>query len=206
MKEDGCCQDKAQTQYKLEYKILFSLVVAGKSAKFAEAVMGRLFAAYPPDAVPCVTPFEAIRRMIATNFVQSRLRGARSGNYGKLEKAFKALVEADFDLRLCTHQDLEKIPGIGPKTSRFFILWTRPDAQVAALDTHILKWMNYLGHTTIKSTPTGKKYEELEKWFLVEAALRNIKPAKLDYMVWEWCKEGYHKEGWPTELEKDYTG
>lgn len=186
-----------QTQYKLEYKILFALVVAGKNAKFAERVTNALLAISHVDELR-ISPFFTIRRAIEDGMLLNYLQYCRSGNYGKLERAFKTLVESSIDLRLCTPQDLEKVPGIGPKTSRFFILWTRPDARFASLDTHILKWLKYLGYNAPKSTPTGKKYEELELAFLSEADKRKCKPVKLDYAIWEYCRDGGHKSGeWP---------
>ncbi len=192
---------KPQTQYKLEYKLLFSLVVAGKSAKFAEKVMRKFLPLSLRDVG--VGPFWHVRTLAAGNDLGNTLRDCKSGNYTKLEHAFKSLVEADLDLRLCSPQDLEKIKGIGPKTSRFFILWTRPNARYAALDTHILKWMRYLGYNAPLTTPTGKKYAELELAFLAEADERKIKPAKLDYAIWEYCRDGKHKDGqWPKELSK----
>ncbi len=196
---------KPQTQYKLEYKLLFSLVVAGKSAKFAEAVMARFLS----DKDSEMSPFDWVRLLANTTIVGfgsgllGRLMLVRSGNYTKLERAFRLIVEADLDLRVCTPEDLEKVPGIGPKTSRFLILWTRPNARYAALDTHILKWLRYLGYNAPLTTPSGKKYAELETIFLTEADKRKIKPAKLDYTIWEYCRDGKHKDGqWPKELQK----
>jgi thermostable 8-oxoguanine DNA glycosylase len=78
-----------------------------------------------------------------------------------------------------------KIHGIGPKTSRFFILWTRPHERYAALDVHILRWLRGLGHNAPRSTPNGRKYGELEKIFLSEADKRGLSPGELDAQVWE---------------------
>lgn len=199
---------KEQTQYKLEYKLLFSLVVAGKSADFAQGVLHKLLP--EPEYLDKYchgSPMTYVRDMISCQVLPSELARCRSGNYAKLEKAFRRASElvlsGSLDLRLCTPQELEKVPGIGPKTSRFFILWTRPDARCAALDTHILKWLSYLGYKAPKSTPPkGKKYDELELAFLQEADKRKLKPSELDAMVWEWCWKGMHKtHGWPPELQ-----
>ncbi len=193
-----------QTQYKLEYKLLFSMVVAGKSATFAEGAMKKFLDSYNLPEAP---PLEIVGRMYLDGVLGAALRNAKTGNYTKLEKAFveaaERVLNGSLDLRVCTPSQLEEIPGIGPKTSRFFILWTRPDARVAALDTHILKWLRYLGYKAPKSTPTGKKYEELELAFLAEADKRKMKPAALDTMIWEWCRDGSHKtHGWPPELQQ----
>ena len=82
-------------------------------------------------------------------------------------------------------EELEEIHGIGPKTSRFFIMWTRPGANYAALDTHILKWLALRGHKVPKSTPSGKKYKEIEKIFLREAAELGMSPQELDTIIWK---------------------
>ena len=63
--------------------------------------------------------------------------------------------------------DLETIKGIGPKTSRFFLMSSRQGVEYAALDTHILRWMRDQGIENIpKSTPSGKRYLDLEQIYL----------------------------------------
>ena len=81
-------------------------------------------------------------------------------------------------------EDLEAIPGIGPKTSRFFLLHTRPNQEIAVLDTWILKYLKNAGYNAPKATPSGKKYLELEKNFLFEARKNNMKPADFDIYIW----------------------
>lgn len=205
---------REQTQYKLEYKLLYSLVVAGKSAKFAEAVMERFLG--DPEALveQWGTPFSKVRHMCGVKGEQedvllANLKHCRSGNYTKLERAFRAIVEANLDLGVCSPQDLEKIPGIGPKTSRFFILWTRPGARHAALDTHILKWLRFLlkNQKVPTSTPSGKQYGLLEAVVLDQADLRGMTPGELDEKIWGWCMQNNNNgldyslaSSWPEEL------
>lgn len=208
----GAPKGRPQTQYKLEYKLLYSLVVAGKSAKFAENVMAKFLGDPEAVAEQWGTPFPMVRHMCGVpgeqeDVLMANLKYCRSGNYTKLERAFKAIVEAKFNLRTCTPQDLEKVPGIGPKTSRFFILWTRPGAKYAALDTHILKWLRYLGANAPLATPTKKKYALLEHIVLLQAAHRKMTPGELDEKIWRHCQENnnkgldYSKAGsWPKEL------
>lgn len=200
---------KPQDQAKLEYKLLYSLVVAGKSATFAERVMQRFFGIKHVDELATAKrqPFAWVRYL--GNNLETALRSSRSGNYTKLTHAFMAVAESGINLRTCTPQDLEAIKGIGPKTSRFFILWTRKNESYAALDTHILKWLRYLGHKAPKSTPTGAKYAELEKVFLAEVKKRNTTTSELDYAIWEHCRDNA-KVGtdynnplfWPVRLRK----
>ncbi len=182
----------------LEYRLLYSVVVAGKSAKFANAAMGR-FMDYGKQS-----PFEWVRYLRRAGVLAQGLIESRTGNYTKIERAFSGIVDAKLNLKTCTPAELEKIHGIGPKTSRFFILWTRPGARVAALDTHILKWLRYLGHDAPLSTPqSSERYIKLEKIILDEADQRGMTPRDLDAAIWDWCSKGLHANGeWPKELQK----
>jgi thermostable 8-oxoguanine DNA glycosylase len=109
---------------------------------------------------------------------------AKVGNYGKVFKAFHEVAFANLDLRTCSPAELEAIHGIGPKTARFFIIWTRQDARVAALDVHILRWMRNLGYDAPRQTPSGKRYAVLEAAFLAEADRRGLSPQALDAQIW----------------------
>jgi thermostable 8-oxoguanine DNA glycosylase len=88
------------------------------------------------------------------------------------------------NLQTCSPTELETIHGIGPKTARFFIIWTRPDARVAALDVHVLRWLKTLGYDAPSQTPSGKRYVELEIAFLAEADRRRVTPHILDQQIW----------------------
>ena len=99
-----------------------------------------------------------------------------------------AVGSDELDLRTCSADDLEKIHGIGMKTSRCFIIHSRPGARYAGLDTHILKHLKACGVENVpKSTPSSKKeYLRLEKEFLRIADLNNMTPAAYDLMIWNW--------------------
>lgn len=207
---------KEQTKYKLEYKLLFSMVVAGKSANFAESVMQKFLqptteAQWGPT--PTQTPLAWVRELDGSGSLYQHLQACRSGNYHKLTAGFseaaRLVDEEGLDLRTATPEQLEKIKGIGPKTSRFFILWTRPGADYAALDTHILKWLRYLGFEAPKSTPTGKRYRELELRFLEQARLRQMTAGQLDDTIWQWCwrnnasqMDYSSHDSWPAQLRR----
>lgn len=160
----------------LEYRLLYSIIVAGKSATFAQNALRRL--------LMTATPFVELQGYLDKGLLAERLREARVGNYTKIETAIRELLSAKLDLRTVLPNDLEMIHGIGPKTSRFFLLWTEPDAQYAALDVHVLRWMRTLGYDAPKVTPTGKKYHELEQAFLKEAENRRMSPRELDSLIW----------------------
>jgi thermostable 8-oxoguanine DNA glycosylase len=116
--------------------------------------------------------------------LETILRESRTGNYTKLAACIRGLLTAKLDLATCAPIDLEAIHGIGPKTSRFFILWTRPGAEYAALDVHVLRWLRLMGHDAPKATPTGAKYAELERVFLVLAKSFGMTPRELDHAIW----------------------
>jgi len=181
------------TDRELQYRLIYSIVVAGKSAKFAENVLVKLFGAYPEE------PFVLIKRWIEIDALETNLRQARTGNYNKLIRALSELVKTPIDLRTCEPEDLERIHGIGPKSSRFFIMWTRPNVNYAALDTHVLKWLKLRGHNVPKSTPSGKKYKEIEKIFLLEAEKMGVSPQELDAAIWK-AFSGYMN--WSPEKEQ----
>jgi thermostable 8-oxoguanine DNA glycosylase len=164
-------------QHELEWRILYAVVVAGKSAEFARGVLSRLL----PHQV--LGPYDQLRLMRARRNLPAKLREARTGNYRKNQAAIEGLLDADFDLATCTPWDLDEIKGIGPKTARLFILWTRPDAECAALDAHVLRWLSSLGHDAPRSTPAGRRYARLERIFLEEAKKRGMTARELDAQV-----------------------
>ena len=170
--------DPTLDRYELEYRLVYSPIVAGKSAWFAESATRRFL-----DLRAGYTPLAAVRAMIASGDLGACLRTARTGSYGRLERWFRELV--NLDPATCTVHDLEAVHGIGSKTARFFILWTRPDARVAALDTHVLKWLRAKGYDAPKaSPPPGERYDRLERSFIAEADAVGMTPRELDYAVW----------------------
>jgi hypothetical protein len=181
----------------LEYRLLYAMTVAGKSAVFTTNAMHRFFSGRREDE----SPFDFVRRLDSSGSLLAALQAARTGNYNKLAKGFSEAARANFDLTLCTPETLQKIHGVGQKTARFFLLWTRPDAAVAALDTHILKFLAFLGYDTPIATPSSPAtYAKLETAFMAEAAARHMTPRELDAIVWDHCSKGLHRFGWPSNL------
>jgi endonuclease III len=114
------------------------------------------------------------------------MKGSGIGCYNLKSRTFRELAHADLDLKTCTTDDLEKIPGIGMKTSRCFIIHSRQGARYAGLDTHILKFLRSAGVENVpKATPSSKKeYLRLEKEFLRLADLAGKAPAVFDLEIW----------------------
>lgn len=161
----------------LQWKLIYSVVVAGKSATFADGAMARLFD-------NATSPLSQMANWLPDEF-ESRCRLARTGNYSKLVQFLKQFCIAEISLTTCNAEELEKLHGVGPKTSRFFLLWTRNDANHAALDVHILRWLSNLGYKVPTATPqSGTRYAVIEQHFLHEAKKRNVTPRILDHAVW----------------------
>lgn len=161
----------------IERKLLYSVIVAGKSAVFAENALARFLSGANEE-----TPFQYIKRLSESRKIYDALKKSRCGNYSKILQCFAEVI--DLDVRNCSVSDLEAIHGIGPKTARFFLLLTRPGVRFAALDTHVLKWLREVGYDAPKSTPSGRKYRELELAFLQEADDMGLTPRELDYAIW----------------------
>lgn len=165
----------------LESALVYSCIVAGKSAVFTDAVMKKLKAYLKPG--------ESFFQMFKRNrfILKGILIDCGTGNYEKLYRCFVALsVASSLDLGACEPSELEQIHGIGPKTSRFFILWTRDNANFAALDVHILRWLKTeKGYPNIpRTTPTGEEYLRIEKIFLEEARKAEMTARELDREIW----------------------
>lgn len=138
--------------------------------------------------------------------IETELRVVGAGQYNTLTKAiFETMRELDENrwfLRHCTVEDLEALPGVGPKTARYFLMNTRTSQRYAALDTHILKFLEASeGAPMPKTTPTGKRYAELEQTFLRLADREGIEPVDLDIAVWKASREEANPLAWRAYVE-----
>jgi hypothetical protein len=159
---------------------VFCMCVAGKNGARTERAVEALLDRRGGDGV-----FAWIRLMAEAGLLEGELRKAGIGQYRKLVRGLSELVNSGLDLRACTVDDLEAIHGIGPKTSRYFLMRTRDGVRHAALDTHILKWLRDMGYAVPKSTPQSRtRYRELEGLYLAEADRLHLDPAELDRAIW----------------------
>jgi thermostable 8-oxoguanine DNA glycosylase len=176
------------TDNELQELLVFCVCVAGKTAKTI-APKVHSYCGYHPTK----SPFQLIYDDWGNNFQD--MYKCKLGKYTTLTQAFAEMVavckwkggpkSADIDLRKCTIEELESITGIGPKTSRFFIMSSRPNVRYAALDTHVLGYLNRNGISAPKSTPSSKKqYKELEQKFLELADKSGKSPAEFDLSIW----------------------
>jgi hypothetical protein len=174
-----------RTQAELEEFLLFSILVAGKTAKIQADKLNQFLA----SAKVCdISPFDLIVKVIApwpSRGLMEFMKHYKLGQYNRLDKAFKGILQFKGKLDSVTLEELESVDGIGCKTSRFFILHSRPNQNLAVLDTHILKYMAAQGYNVPKATPNKKKYKEIEDDFLYECRILKKTPADLDLEIWK---------------------
>ena len=174
-----------RTDEELEEFIIFSILMAGHDAKNTARGLERFLGAFKG-----VKPFEVIGRHIKAGTLSLALQNAGLGCHAIRAKSLQSLLESGLDLRRCSLNDLERINGIGPKTSRFFLLHSRANIKVAALDIHILRYLKAIGHKDIpSSTPTGKSYRRIERLFLEEADKSGMSVADFDLFLWRQAKD-----------------
>lgn len=183
------------TTAELEEVLLFWVCAAGKNGNTAARCLDTLLAKIMHKGT---TPFKAILNHASNNVgtplhgIDTLLRSCGIGCYTSKAKTFIALACSGLDLKTCSTADLEKLYGIGMKTARCFIIHSRKDANCAGLDTHILKFLRLMGFDAPKSTPTKRKYLQLEQEFVKLAYKYNKTIAELDLMIWN--HYSYHKE------------
>lgn len=181
---------KPWDQRRLQEWFLFGVCVAGKSARQTAA---KLEAFLEAPAIPHrpmtiwgqhLLPFEFIEKLIANRMLGRHLRKFKLGQYTRINKAMRGMVKVNPET--VTLEELEQIHGVGAKTARMLLLYTRPDQEMIPLDTHVLKWLRANGYDAPKSTPPpGKKYRELEAAFIAEGKKRGLTPKEWDTKVWQ---------------------
>lgn len=178
-----------QTDEQLEEFLLFWILVAGKTAKTAARGLD-CFLTRVGGYID--GPFNAIRRQHTLSTlgmeesIADLLKKCGIGCYNAKSESIKQASFSGYNLRNCTPDELELIKGIGPKTSRCFILHSREGARVAGLDTHILKFLRSKKHEVPDSTPSHRKlYAKLENLFIKYADEAGMSVADFDLHVWK---------------------
>lgn len=173
------------TQDRLEEWILFGICVANKPADPTAVKVDALL--NPPGVIfgPSITPFGKVRILIHEGKLGNELRRLRFGQYTRIERAFREVVEKIKEPLRTSVAELETVNGIGPKTARMVMLYFKPETACVPLDTHILKWLRAQGHDAPVGTPSGKRYLDLEKIFVAEAKKRRMTVKDLDTKVWK---------------------
>jgi thermostable 8-oxoguanine DNA glycosylase len=171
--------------------LLFCIVVAGKTAyiqaqklnDFLVSVNTRLM--MPEN----INPFQSLKSAEQHGILFEEIKKAKLGQYKKIYSGFKFITQIDYNLSKMTPQILEKIPGIGMKSSRFFLLHsdTFYKDKIAILDTHILKFIKEnIDDKAPKSTPVIPiTYIFWEDMFLSWCRKNNKNVADFDLEVWK---------------------
>ena len=173
---------------RLEEWILFGICVANKPADATAVKLERFLDA----GVMCrwegeciESPFARIRFFIKNKQLGWRLRHFRMGQYTRIGRAMREVVEKIKDPLNTSVAELETVNGIGPKTARMVMLYYKPETACVPLDTHILRWLREQGYDAPKGTPSGRRYLELEQNFIAEAKKRRMTVKELDTQVWQ---------------------
>lgn len=164
------------TEEQLEEHVLWWVCAAGKNGVTAAKCLDNLLNYWKFGS-----PFETIRKI---DNLEQELKRFGIGCYKSKAKAFKQLVNSGINLKTCTVEELEEIHGVGPKTSRCFLLHSRLNQRYAGLDRHLLNYLRELGYFVPKSTPTGNKYRQIEKIFLELADKSGKTISQLDLEIW----------------------
>lgn len=171
-----------RTRAELEEWWLFSTIVAGKTASTQARLLDGFLKANDRDHLEA-RPFAIIERLLRFGMLEDAMRTARLGQYSRLTLCWEESLHVD--LARASVKRLEEIHGIGPKTARMFVMHSRPDQRVAAIDTHVLKFLRAQGHDVPKATPpAGESYRRLERLFLGHADKARMTPADFDLQVW----------------------
>jgi len=175
-----------RTQAELEEFILFAILVAGKTAKTQAKKLEEFLSDIEGE-----TPFAKLTNLVMNSetfqaeALDDKMRKHKLGQYLRLKVAFLGVLMHRNKLDTITLDELESLHGIGPKTARFFLLHSRPNQKIAALDTHILKFMSEKGYKVPKTTPSKKKYGQIEKDFLTECEKAGKDVAEMDLEIWK---------------------
>jgi thermostable 8-oxoguanine DNA glycosylase len=166
----------------LETFWFFCLAVAGKTAKTQARLLDNFIQSLAPTSPD--TPFARVEQAVKQGVLMDKVKESRLGQFTRLERAFRE--STSLDLRNCTVSDLEAIYGVGPKTARMFLMFTRPNQRFAALDTHVLKYLASKGLEVPKTTPpAGERYRALEAEFLKLADQSGKSVADFDLEIWK---------------------
>lgn len=169
----------------LQELILFWVCAAGKNGVTAAKCLDNLLQSWREVMDDkFAIPFDVINYILQNGDLACEMKRFGIGCYNNKSKTFKYLVYSNLDLKSCGVEDLESIPGIGPKTARCFLIHSRKNQNYAGLDTHILKFLRDKGYDVPKSTPSGKRYAYLEEVFLNLAADSGVSVAEFDLKIW----------------------
>ncbi len=180
------------TTEQLQEHIIWWALAAGKDgvyeAKCTEQIMLELEerTGYEPRR-----PFEMLRRFNTLTEITQLFARHKTGAQSIKAQTVLGLIESNIDLKTCTREDLLKLWGMGMKTATCFILHSRPNQQMAGIDTHYLKFLRDRNIVVPKQRPSKPKDGTMHKEYL-RLELEGVKVAQewgcscaeLDLTVW----------------------
>lgn len=200
---DACTiYDRSEAQ--LQEFLIFCICVAGKNAKTVQKSLQKFWYDITLDTnSESSPPFQILNRWVALfdslrvgpGALADKMKECGIGCHKTKSRGLLAIsIATNLCLHTCTAEELEQFPGIGPKTSRYFILHSRKDAKVACLDVHILRYMREkrkIRGVPLHTPQSMKKYKELEKTFL-SLVPRGQTPAEFDLKLWRIATQKKH--------------
>lgn len=179
----------------LQERILFWTAAAGKpahtTARVLDTLLTRAAAAvarkYNPTYARALGPYGLIVAGYGHGLPSLRraLRACGFGCYNQRARSFAALINSPLVLGRCHPDELMQIPGIGFKTARGFVLYTREHARYAVLDRHVLRFMREHGLDAPASSPqSATSYASWEQRALDMADRMGLSPLEFDRMIW----------------------
>jgi hypothetical protein len=169
----------------LEEFFLFAGLAANRPAYRAALTLDRLLAGCEADEDGPFAYLRGVHRAESSH--ASAVRTTGLGCHQQKGRFLFAAIHSGLDLRTAGLRELERLPGVGLKTSRFFVLHSRPGQRVAAIDTHIYRDLcgRYPGHPSLRKPPGSKsRYLAQEQLFLRAADLEGLEPWQLDINIW----------------------
>lgn len=183
--EPNAVTNFARTDRELELFWLFSIFVMGNNSDQAANTLERLAGVLPHSG-------RVLLYLAAQPDLTHILLTQRTGKYVRFTEIIRA--SAALDLRTVDCEELERIKGVGRKTSRFFLLHSRKNMVAAALDRHLLLWLRTRGYNTApRATPYGKKiYQHWEIIAISEMkhAFPTLSLAEADLEIWRMMRAG----------------
>jgi hypothetical protein len=140
------------------------------------------------DLYPADTPFESLRfaRDAGTlELILSQTSGSLTKTYPSTVNDLLALTEDD--LRNMPLDDLiDSVKGLGPKTGRYFVSYSRPAQEMAVIDCHDLRLMleeGLIGEHE-QDVSSKKRYRTIEERYVQWARRLGLWPWALHEVTW----------------------
>lgn len=171
--------------------LLFCICVAGKKAdvivpklrRFLEYsdLANRYVDPMLTSSLVCTAPFDLIKWMEIYDGLEIYLKSVKMGRYSILVQSMSACAH-HIDVNDTSVQELMSIPGIGPKTARYFMVYAH-DQRYAIVDTHVKRFLVMLDIDC-------RHYDLMERSYLYICNKIGYDPRKLDNIIWQYFARG----------------